>query len=136
MYVYTSNLVDLFDMCLHKQLSSLNSVVLHFRGQIFKHGDSRNILIELLLLCNKFYLELMMMNCFCRMVDRQQAFSLMSSRNHCQRFSPSQISDTPRAGFKFVQNLSSGFVEWICVVVITATPQHHHGIYELVFCLR
>ena len=31
----------------------------------------------------------------------------------------------PRAGFKPVQNLSSGFVESICALVIATTPRHH-----------
>ena len=35
-----------------------------------------------------------MMNCFCGMVDRRKAFSLISDEDHCQRYSPSQISDT------------------------------------------
>ena len=48
--------------------------------------------------------------------------SLISSRDHCQRSSPSRISDMPRAGFEPVQNLSSGFDEWSCAVVITTTP--------------
>ena len=65
---------------------------------------------------------MMMMNCSCGMVDRRKAFSLISSRDHCQRSSPSRISDTPRAGFEPVQNLSSDFVEWNCAVVITTTP--------------
>ena len=52
--------------------------------------------------------EMMMMNCFCGMVDRRKESSLISSRDHCQRFSPSRISNTPRAGFEPVQNLSSG----------------------------
>ena len=34
-----------------------------------------------------------MMNCFCGMVDRHKAFSLISSRDLCQRSSPSQISN-------------------------------------------
>ena len=68
---------------------------------------------------------MMMMNCFCGMVDRQKAFSLISSRDHCQRSSPSWISDTPRAGFEPAQNLSSGLVEWSCAVVITTTPRCH-----------
>ena len=59
-----------------------------------------------------------MMNCFCGMVDRRKAFGLISSRDHCQRSSPSRISDTPWAGFEPVQNLSSGFVEWSCAVVM------------------
>ena len=60
---------------------------------------------------------MMMMNCFCGMVDQQKAFGLISSRDHCQRSSPSRISDT--------QNLSSGLVEWSCAVVITTTPRRH-----------
>ena len=58
-----------------------------------------------------YFMMMMMMNCFCGMVDQRKAFSLISSRDHCQRSSPSRISDTPRAGFEPEQNLSSGFVE-------------------------
>ena len=53
----------------------------------------------------------MMMKCFCCMVDRRKAFSLISSRGHCQRSSPLEISDTPPAGFEPAQSLSSGLVE-------------------------
>ena len=67
----------------------------------------------------------MMMNCFCGMVDRRKTFSLISSRDHSQRSSPSRISDTPRAGFELAQNLSSGLVEWNCAVGITTTPRRH-----------
>ena len=45
---------------------------------------------------------------FCGMVDRRKVFSLISSRDHCQRSSPSRISDTPRAGFEPAKSLSSG----------------------------
>ena len=72
-----------------------------------------------------FMLMMMMMNCFCGVVDRRKALSLISSRDHCQRSSPSRISDTPRAGFEPAQNLSSGLVEWSCAVVITTTPRRH-----------
>ena len=68
---------------------------------------------------------MMMMNCFCGMVDRWKVFILISSQDHCQRSSPSRISNTPRGGFEPAQNLSSGFVEWSSAVVITTTPQHH-----------
>ena len=54
---------------------------------------------------------MMMTDCFCGMVDQQEAFSLISSWDHCQRSSPSQISNTLRAGFEPAQNQSSGFVE-------------------------
>ena len=46
------------------------------------------------------------MNCFYGMVERRKAFSLISSRDHCQRSSPSRISDTPRAGFEPADVLS------------------------------
>ena len=36
-----------------------------------------------------------------------------------ERSSPSRMSKTLQAGFEPVQNLSSGFVEWSCAVVIT-----------------
>ena len=62
------------------------------------------------------------MNCFYGMVDRRKTFSLISSRDHCQRSSPSRISDTPQEGFGPAENLSSGLIEWICAVVITTTP--------------
>ena len=54
---------------------------------------------------------MMMMNCFCGMVDRRKAFSLISSRDHCQRSSPLRISDMLRARFEPAQNLSTGLVE-------------------------
>ena len=53
----------------------------------------------------------MVMNYFCGMVDRQKTISFISSRDHCQRSSPSQISDTLQVGFEPAQNLSSGLVE-------------------------
>ena len=64
---------------------------------------------------------MMMMNCFCGMVDQRKALSLISSRDHCQRSSPWWISDMPRAWFEPVQNLSADCVEWSCTVVITNT---------------
>ena len=38
---------------------------------------------------------MMMMSCFCGLVDQRKAFSLISSRDHCQRSSPLRISDMP-----------------------------------------
>ena len=72
-----------------------------------------------------FLMMMMMMNCFCGMVGRRKAFSLISSRDHCQWSSPSRISDMLRAGFEPAQNLSSGLIEWSCAVVITTTPRRH-----------
>ena len=70
-------------------------------------------------------LIMMVMNCFCGMVDRRKAFSLISSRDHCQKFSPSRNSNSPQAGFEPAQNLNSGFAEWSCALVITTTPRRY-----------
>ena len=53
------------------------------------------------------------MNCFCGMVDQRNALIPVSSLDHCQRFSPSQISDLPWADFEPARNLNSGFIEWM-----------------------
>ena len=65
---------------------------------------------------------IMMMNCFCGMADQKKVFGLISSKDHCQIFSPSPISNMLQDGFEPVQNLSSALVEWEYVVVITTTP--------------
>ena len=57
---------------------------------------------------NLFHL---MMNCFCKIVDRRKALSIIFSQDHCRRLSLSQISGTPRARFEPAQNLSSAHVE-------------------------
>ena len=88
----------------------------HIFGQLTDPNFKRRKLSKVVIM--------MMMNYFCGMVDRQKAFSLISSRNHCQRYSPPRISDASRAGFEPAQSLSSGFVEWSCAVVITTTPRY------------
>ena len=62
---------------------------------------------------------MMMMNCFCGMADRRNAFSLISSQDHCQRSSTLRISDTSTVGFEPAENLSSSFVKWNCTIVTT-----------------
>ena len=41
-------------------------------------------------MCN---MHLIMMNCFCGMVGRRKALSLISSWDHCPRFSPLQMNE-------------------------------------------
>ena len=77
-----------------------------------------------------------MMNCFCGMVDQWKVLSLISSQDHCQRFSPLQISEMPQAGFEPAQNLSSGFIEWNCAAVITTTPMLENFRDNLDVCYR
>ena len=79
--------------------------------------------------------KMTMMNCFCGIIDCRKAFSLISSRDHCQRYLLSRVSDTPRAGFELVQNLSSGFVEWSCAAVIITKPRRQNSQVELSYTL-
>ena len=98
--------------------------ILHFPNSVRKKKKPEKLrfcILFMLWICLSLVM-MMMMICFCGMVDRRKAFSLISSRDHCQRSSPLQISDTPQAGFEPAQNLSSGFVEWSCAVVVTTTP--------------
>ena len=74
---------------------------------------------------------MMMVNCFWGIVNQRKAFSLISSRDHYQRSSPSRISDKLRAGFEPAQKLSSDFVEWSCAEVITTSPQHQFRITNI-----
>ena len=62
-----------------------------------------------LIMCDTLMMMMMMMmmNYFCGIVDRQNSLSFTSSRDHSQRFSLSQISDTPSAVFEPAQNLSN-----------------------------
>ena len=68
---------------------------------------------------------MIIMNCFCGMVDYKKTLILITSWEICQTLSPSWNSGTRQAGFVPAQNLSSHLVEWSCALVITNTPHHH-----------
>ena len=77
-----------------------------FNRVTFAIANENNKVIDTVSLfrCESLVIEMMMMmmrmNCLCGMVDRRKEFSLISSRDYCQRSSPSRISDPPRAGFE------------------------------------
>ena len=70
------------------------------------------------------------------MFDQQKTFSLIFNRDHCQRFSLSQISDTPWAEFEPAQNLSSGLLKQSCAVVINTLMRewliNRSGVFQAV----
>ena len=70
------------------------------------------------------------LNCFCGMIDRQNAFSLICSRDHCQKSSPSRISDTPRVGFEPEQI----WVQAQLSLVMQKWKPLHHGVRDVI-CL-
>ena len=72
-------------------------------GLFFGSGQE----IFFLKLCS---LEMMMMNCFCGMVDWRKAFSLISSRGHCQGSPPLRIPTRREQDLKQRRILSLGFV--------------------------
>ena len=84
---------------------------MHTRKIVYSPNTSSRFLNHKSYSNKHFIPELMMMNYFCGMLDRRKVFSLIFSQDHCQRSSPSRISDTARAGLEPMQNLSSGFFE-------------------------
>ena len=96
---------------------------------MFRHNFKINLLMMMMMMM--IMMMMMMMNSFCGIVDRLKTFSLISSRDHCERSSASRISDMPRAGCKPAQNLSLSFFEWSCTVVITTTPRYHFSFTAL-----
>ena len=68
-----------------------------FKIKLIYDFQNRLILYIWIFLCNIYsmfmYMMMMMINCSCGMVDRRKAFSLISRRDHCQRHSPSRLSD-------------------------------------------
>ena len=65
---------------------------------------------------------MMIINCFCGMVDRRKTFSRISSRDHSQISSLLQILNTREARFEPAQNLSSEFFWKSCAY---RQPLHH-----------
>ena len=74
----------------------------------------------------------MMMMMMMMMVYQRKVVSLTSSRDHCHRSSPSQISDTPLAVFKPVQNLSPGLVESRYVLVVITTLHLNFALWDVI----
>ena len=82
-YTVTKSSYQLSDTKWMKALNSMSPVFRfytpwkHFQGYGLKAGY--------------WMMMMMMMNCFCGIVDPRKAFSLLSSQDNCQRSSPSRI---------------------------------------------
>ena len=60
---------------------------------IFRVERSSSVMMMMMMMM------MMMVNCFCCMIVRRKAFSLIYSWDECHRSSPLQISNMLRAGF-------------------------------------
>ena len=93
----------------------LKHIIVEVIDFCFKDSQGKHIAITKsgVTWCKKIcqHIRFIMMNYFCGMFDQRKATSLISSRDHCQIFSPSQISDTSQEGFELAHNLISGFFE-------------------------
>ena len=76
------------------------------------------------------------MNFFCGMIDLRKGFSLISSWVTWQRSSQSRTFHTPWAEFEPRHNLSLGFLEWSCAVMITTTVRHHNLINDFALKMK
>ena len=124
--VFSANLFSLLKiLTLHDWEKDYTCLDLTKLTKILKRKSLMQVLFYFSRDAGSIKILMMMMNCFCGMVDWRKAFNLISGRDHCQISSPLWISDTPSAGFEPAQNLSSGLDEGSCAVVITTTPWHH-----------
>ena len=96
-----------FHFCLYFILFLNKTSYLHLLIEVFLE----RIIIDYMSIQLQNMMIIMMMNCFCGMADQKKVFGLISSKDHCQIFSPSPISNMLQDGFEPVQNLSSALVE-------------------------
>ena len=96
-----------------KLIRSLGNREILLKTTTRKIGSQEGGFLNFMMMMMIMMMMMMMivMDCFCGMVDRYGMISLISSRDHSQRSSPSRISDMPRTGLEPAQNLSSGLVE-------------------------
>ena len=65
--------------------------------------------------------RMIMMSCFCGMVDQQKVFSLTPSQDHFQRSSSLQISDKLQAGFERAQKVQHDNIGYSYSVIVKGT---------------
>ena len=109
--------VSLFTHIQLKDLANAISIILLKRLWLkilfflFVFSFTFSIIIMIMMMMMMMMMMIMMMITFlCGMVDQWKVFSLIFSLDHCQRSTPSQISDMSHTGLEPVQNLSSVFV--------------------------
>ena len=107
-----------FSTCSLQTLYELYLFELLLRSVVSSFGT---IVLNIVMAMND---ELMMMNCFCGIVDQRKRFSLIFDWGHCQRPSSLWMSDILQAGFNLCRT-SPALVELSCAVVITTTSQLH-----------
>ena len=112
-FILVENLTSALYLCSHELRRNEIQAVMEFVSVILgwtkfqtsmKFSCEQNLMMMMMMM-----IMIKMMNFFCGMVDHWKAFSLISSQDHCQSSSPSQISNPPQAGFE--QNLPK--VKWI-----------------------
>ena len=121
--------VYFFNVCLEKifeMFLKLKVEIILFGTMLLSYSISKNPINRvfwLVYICGTVLMKMAMMNCFYEMSDQRKALSLISSREHCQRFSPSQISDhnttsTLSSPTPIYQKIEVNFFQLIWEVVV------------------
>ena len=72
------------------------------------------------------FTQCMMMTYFSGIIDRRKALTLFpAGTSHFHHGPPSWIFSRSRDGFITAQNMSLGFDEWSCALMIATTPRCH-----------
>ena len=115
---YYNFFIYIFDVILQCLLESFAKAYFRTRGKGYQFSEKGKRMIQTWQECRNTKLEEKLdwvPLCFCGTVYQQKVFCLISSRDHSQRFSPSQVSDSLRLDF----------TEWSCVAV---QPLHHYAV--------
>ena len=76
---------------------------------------------------------MMMMNCFCGMVDWRKALALFPAGTIVRDLRHLESPTRREEDLNLRRNLSSDFVEWSCAAVLTTTPRrHNNGYYSII----
>ena len=94
--------------------------------------EAKNWKLLMMMMMMMMMMIMIMIIFFFGMFVQRKMVSLISCRDHCNRSSPSWISNTPLASSERVQNLSPGLVEWSCATVLTTTLHVNFVLWEVI----
>ena len=135
-FIFFSNTWNLYHAWWKNSDVSLFVFIIHFRLCLLIH-QKIELLHKLLVVDFSLPQNILKATDFPKIYDDNELFlwhgwptkcikCLISSWDHCQRSSPSRISNMLQTGFEPGQNLNLHFVEWSCAIVITTTPRQYN----------
>ena len=101
------------------------------------HNERLKLIVMMMMMIMMMMMMMMMMMIMMMMIRWIDFVVCVSD----ERFLPTQVSDTPRAGFVPTQSLGSGLVESSCEAMINTPPRYHKSssgnccFLEILYCV-